>query len=561
MFLDIDPLVTLGSVNRRTWCALLWSKGDPARTPNACDCSTKILNANIASGLYSRGFRYIGRYLTNAYEGRDKALTSEEVEILLNSGLKIFPIFQESPNLTVLPTDFNKEAGRTDAAKAINAALSLGLKQGTTIYFAIDCDMMENQVEAYAIPYFDGLNEILGNSNYYYQIGIYSSRNTCKKVQDVYPGTKCFVSNMSTGYSGNLGFRMPENWAFDQYNEIREYSIADTTFPLDYDIASGIDNGVSSVNTPVSNYTPPFNPSIHGLSTNKPTIEVLNLLNAISWLEEQYYSCYNIVSPTDEQKRICARIVCDYLCQYTYTDPIWHYIAPRDTHFINYINSNFADNEYVQLLYPYIYTTTDTDENGNKITIRPQLVKDGHLGLFELPHLAIVIKCYLSCPVPAEWAAWAGDFASGVQETYTMGNTIGFLACALERIGASEPDEADISEARQFNYYDLIADLDGYAIRELLRSIPSLSNCMYEYYTNTEKYDKRYQYFKNILGFEEWNSADIILKLIEYFYSPDNTWLRTLFASNYNSYPGCVEATATVLARNILYWADYTEVI
>ena len=561
MLLNLDPLVILGNVNRRTWCALLWSKGDPDRTPNACDCRTKILNLDIAMSLYDRGFRYIGRYLTNVTGGFDKAMTPEEITILLSAGLKIFPIFQESYS-TPKPTDFNKATGKIDAAKAINAALSLGLKKDTVLYFAIDCDMTENQVDTYAIPYFNGLHEILENTSNYYQIGVYGSRNTCQKVQDAYPGTKCFVSNMSTGYSGNLGFRMPEEWAFDQYREVKNYSVAGTSFDLDYDMASGADSGVSSVDDFVSgDYVPPYNPSEDGLNTDKPTIEILDLIPAISWLEQKYYERYNIATPTDAQKRVCARTVCDFLCQYTYTDLKWQFIAPRNTDFINYINDNFEKNENVQLLYPYIYSSSFTnEETGENLVVRPQLVKDGHLGLFELPHLAIGIKCYLVCPVPPEWAAWAGDFASAVQETYTMGQEIGFLTCALSRIGDKEPDAAAVIDSRQFNYYDLIADLDCYALRELLDTIPSLSDCIREYYTDTEKYDKRYQYFKSLLSFEDWDAAAITVKILEYFYDAPNEFLRTFFAGDYDKYPGCVEATATVLTRNILYWAAYTGV-
>lgn len=562
MLLNLDPFVTLGSVNRRTWCALLWSKGDPDRMPNACDCRTKILDATIASGLYERGFRYIGRYLTNVSGGYDKALTPEEVAILLDAGLKIFPIFQESPS-TPKPSDFNKTTGQLDAAKAISAAFSLGLKKNSIIYFAIDCDMTENQVDTYGIPYFDGLHEILEGSKNYYQIGVYGSRNTCQKIQNAYPGTKCFVSNMSTGYSGNLGFRMPEGWAFDQYKEVAGYAIAGTTFDLDYDMASGVDDGVNSVDFPVSgDYIPPYNPIEDGLKTDKPTIGILDLLPAISWLEEKYYECYNINDPTDDQKRVCGRTVCDFLCQYSYTDLKWQFIAPRNEHFIDYINEKYAENENVQLLYPYIYSNSITDEeSGDSLNVRPQLVKDGHLGVFELPHLAIGIKCYLVCPVPPEWAAWAGDFASAVQETYTMGNEIGFLNCALSRIGDFEPDTAAAIDSRQFNYYDLIADLDCYALRKMMDTTPSLSECMQEYYTDTEKYDKRYQYFKDLLGFEGWDIGAVTAKLVEYFYDDSNNFLRLFFASKYDNYPGCVEATAIALARNILYWADYTGVV
>lgn len=32
--------------------------------------------------------------------------------------------------------------------------------------------------------------------------------------------TTCFVSDMSTGYSGNMGFKMPSDWNLDQFASV-----------------------------------------------------------------------------------------------------------------------------------------------------------------------------------------------------------------------------------------------------------------------------------------------------------------------------------------------------
>ena len=570
MLLDLDNYVTLGSVNRRTWCALLWSKGDPDREPNACDCRTKILSQDVANGLYSKGFRYIGRYLTNVSGGYDKALTREEVNILLLAGLKIFPIFQESPNLTVRPSDFNKNVGKENAMKAISAALALGLKKGTILYFALDCDMNEDQIRTYGIPYFDGIYEIMDHSNYY-KIGVYGARNTCKKIRDAHSGTKCFVSDMSTGYSGNLGFRMPEDFAFDQYFENKTFSVAGQTFSLDYDMASGKDPGVDSAYTTscvLADYKPPFHPDEPDSNDINPTTtNISELLDAIGWLEDQYRAWSGADSSADS----CAKAVCDYLYHRIYDDLKWKLISPPDSGFINYIDENFAEHEYIKLLFDYI-----DDSDGTR---RPLLVTDGRLGIFELPHFAIVIKCYLYSITPGEWSAWAGDFATAVKETYTMGqdtmvdadrdgiedtlSTGLFLQTALQRIGAMELDEISDANSRQFNYCDLTADLDGYAIRELLRNGSSLSECLREYYDDSVKLDKRYRYFKDLLGFENWEPVDIQLKFLEYFYASENEILRDTFAKKYNipENAGAVEAVSIALSYNILYWAKYTHVI
>ena len=60
-----------------------------------------------------------------------------------------------------------------------------------------------------------------------------------------------FVSGMSTGFSGNLGFPLPQNWAFDQ---IKTLTVAPGTageIEIDNNIMSGRDPGISSLTKPV----------------------------------------------------------------------------------------------------------------------------------------------------------------------------------------------------------------------------------------------------------------------------------------------------------------------
>ena len=454
--------------------------------------------------------------------------------------------------------------------KAISAAFALGLKKGTVLYFALDCDMNEDQIRTYGIPYFDGIYEIMDKSGYY-KIGVYSARNTCKKIRDTYPDTKCFISDMSTGYSGNLGFRMPENFAFDQYHENKTFSIAGETFSLDYDMASGKDPGVETIYTAscvLADYKPPFHPYELDPNRENPTAtNISDLIEAIIWLENQYYAWNGSDGSVDS----CTKAVCDYLDHYVYHKLMWKSISPPNNEFIDYINKNFAEHVKIKFLFDYI-------DNSNE-TKRPLLVTDGHLGIFELPHLAIVIKCYIYSTKPGEWSAWAGDFTTAVKEVYTMGqdtmvdtdndgvgNTLFtglFLSTALQRIGAMEAETISNENSRQFNYCDLIADLDGYAIRELLHGGSSLSECLKEYYNDSAKRDKRYQYFKNLLGFEKWEPTDIQLKLLEYFYAEKNSELRNIFAGEFDKAEnlGAVEAASIALSYNILYWAKYTHVI
>ncbi len=561
MCLDKDPSVTLGKVNRRTWGALLWSCGDTDRSPNACDCRTKILDSALAYALYNMGIRYIGRYLTNVANGYDKKMTSEEVQILLKAGLKIFPIFQESPNSTVLPTDFDFWRGQDDAKKAIKAALNLGITKDTVIYFALDCDMMEDEINNYAIPYFEGIKEIFDFYDKCYKIGVYGTRNSCNKVCNAGYAVNSFVADMSSGYSGNLGYLMPQTWAFEQYIEYRNYTIAGHTLDIDFDMASDFDSGISSVSELSYNldlYRPPYFPEKEEVEKLK---SILDLIPAIHWLEETYYSYHGIQQPDVLQGQQCFKSVLDYLYQYQYNDLKFTLVSPVDHVFINYINTQYKDHQYVKELYPYIYATEEGDGNEKMVT-RAKLVTDGKLGIFELPHLAVVIKCYIPLFFPDDYTAWAGDFATAVKEVYAncQEQVEQYVPFAIERIGAMENDTVSVTEARMFNYCDLIADLDGYKIQNMMQnslSIYALSECMQNYYSDEQYYYKRYQYFKSLIKFSNWNEYVIKKAILPHFILP----LKVVFANEADNYPGSDEAAAIALSLNIMYWARYTTVI
>lgn len=557
MCLHLDSLVTLGRVNRRTWGALLWSKGDTERKPNACDCRTRILEISTAQALYDAGFRYIGRYLTNVEpNGYDKKLTPSEITVLLNAGLNIFPIFQESPT-TPVPSDFDMIKGKEDAVKAMNAAYKLGIPSGTTIYFAVDCDMLDDEISEYAIPYFNGIRSQFTSSNNYYNVGVYGARNTCKRLISLNLATKCFVSNMSTGYSGNLGYTMPEDWSFEQYVEKSTYTAGNMTFALDFDMASGNDSGIETVEmtSNMFEYAPPYIPTVDEIENMKPIQE---LIPAIHWLEDQYYLYYGITTPTSEQVRNCQKAVCDYLYQYMYEEYLWEFISARDENFVDYINSlNPEQYVYIDELYPYIFAE-EIGEDSEKIVVRPNLVTDGLRGAFELPHLAVVIKCYIYSLAPGAWSAWAGDFATLVKEIYVnkQDSTDEYANYAYSVLGAMEPDSANIHQVRMFNYCDLIADFDGYAIERLIANSDSaygLSECFQTYYSDIDKFGKRYQYSSNAIGFSSWSIPAIKNRIMTYYDSA--LVLKAFFSIKEGLYPGAAEAAALALALNILYWA------
>lgn len=224
-----------GKGDTTTWMSLLTSCGNSYRTAKACDCST-ILDADKAASLYDAGYRYVGRYLTGTVGGTlSKALTTAEIGAIFSAGLRIFAIYQDnSPKAEY----FNYERGRIDAGLAFDAAKRLGIPYGEVIYFAVDYDMIDSEVTRHAIPYFEGIRDIAKNYLNRYIVGIYASRNVCSVVSFWKLAASSFVADMSTGFSGNMGYPIPDNWAFDQFHEYT-FQSSNGQFDLDKDGYSG----------------------------------------------------------------------------------------------------------------------------------------------------------------------------------------------------------------------------------------------------------------------------------------------------------------------------------
>lgn len=220
-FQEKYALPQTGTLTPTTWMSLLTSKGDPDRPCEACDTRFEITDERLAT-LKADGYRIVGRYLTEP--GQDeldpsdyfKAIRPGELERIIDGGLRYFPIFQE---YSTKPRHFSAATGADHARKAREAAQRLRVPP-THIYFAVDYDATDPEIDAYILPYFQAIHANLGNS---YKVGIYASRNICTRIISAGFAGTAFVSDMSTGFSGNLGYYIPENWTYDQFAEISDY--------------------------------------------------------------------------------------------------------------------------------------------------------------------------------------------------------------------------------------------------------------------------------------------------------------------------------------------------
>ena len=546
MCLDTDPLVNVGKVNRRTWGALLWSKGDTSRKPNAGDCWQK-LSLTKAQSLYDDGYRFIGRYLTKVPGGLDKDLTKSEITDILSAGLMIFPIFQETNNAI---EDFSFVSGYEDGYDAIMAATELAIPPGTTIYFAVDFDALEEEAEDEISEYFRGISKAKEDVGSTYEIGIYSARNTCSIICDKDLATSSFVSDMSSGYSGNLGYNIPDNWAYDQYNTISYTASDNTSFDLDQVIASNNAEYFSCGEIVENDYwdNHKYCIGLNALQTySSNAVNIHSIIPLIKQLEDIYW----LYKPNDPYMN-CIVSVLYYLWKAKYGNDIF-FTIPLETAngFVSYVNNNYAT------LAAEIKNYTEETQTGEDQTINYTYVKDSDVinetdannvnynfcRVFELPHLAVTLSAYLDLDltriIKREWFGWAGDLATGVKEVGIVAtnypNTT-VIEHARDRIGKMEvlannsynlPPTYEV----QMNYCDFFADMDAIGIAALVKrhlqqdreQKNALSDAFTSYYLVS--YKKRCSYLLNEIKPSEYSIDGITEALVDYFNAGEQTTL------------------------------------
>jgi peptidoglycan hydrolase-like protein with peptidoglycan-binding domain len=219
--------------------ALLISTGDSDRSATACDVSVRLDQYKI-NKLKGLGCQTVGRYLSNT-EGAttliDKQMTLDEFNLISTSGMSVFPIMQEWNHRE---QDMTYANGKYQGEKASKKVKELGFPSGAVVYFAVDLDLMQYQAETLAVDFFNGVNDGIkqGSSNggSYIIPGIYSSRNTCDIIVSKGLAHSSFISDMSTGFSGNLGFALPSSWAYDQIQEVTIDAGLSTEFQVDRNV-------------------------------------------------------------------------------------------------------------------------------------------------------------------------------------------------------------------------------------------------------------------------------------------------------------------------------------
>ncbi|MCX3060396.1 glycoside hydrolase domain-containing protein [Streptomyces beihaiensis] len=434
-FQKFNKLTANGRGDYETWAQLLVSMGDPNRPASGCDTRYEI-TASRAKWLYANGYRYVGRYIYDPPTSTlDKEIKPGELDTIFSAGLKVFPIYQDNARRLA---DFTYDNGYQHGLNAHKHASDHGFDRGTTIYFAVDYDATGEEIEGPVVRYFQGVQAALASQGKKYTHGVYGSRNVCTIVSNKTYARFSFVSGMSWGFSGNLGFPIPRNWSFNQIKEFRVTNGSDA-FDLDRDVVSGLDRGVSSVH-----------------DKGGPADAFIAYLQKLYDLAGSYGAT--------GQKR--SQLVMEYIRHYAYGNRgtanklgWWYLIGSYDSKFVDYCDSHgmsikgsFTDPfTGYQLGSEHLMATANahllTDQPGNK-----KSANGGDVG------------------------GWAGDlmtfWADWRNSEQKYADPLKF---AHDKLGVP-------GVASSFGFNDLIEDADGYLLARAVRGGKNIVDAAKEHY-------------------------------------------------------------------------------
>lgn len=110
----------------------------------------------LLPGVVTSGVGFVGGYLWDGSKG----MTPDSVHALSAAGIRILSYYEGDG------TSFSAEQGVHDAETAVALAQKLGQPPSSTIFFAIDEDVSEDEVGDEVLPHFQSVKNVLSKSGY-----------------------------------------------------------------------------------------------------------------------------------------------------------------------------------------------------------------------------------------------------------------------------------------------------------------------------------------------------------------------------------------------------------
>jgi peptidoglycan hydrolase-like protein with peptidoglycan-binding domain len=154
----------------------------------------------FADRLSGQGMQFVARYYSH---NAAKTLTAAEAQQLSAAGLGIVAVYEDCNDSV---DRFSAAVGASQAAKTLELAAAIAQPAGTAIYFAVDYDATQADVEGPITGYFTAIRSALAAAPTQYVVGVYGSGMTCRIIRDA--GLAQFTwLTCSTGFCEYAAFR------------------------------------------------------------------------------------------------------------------------------------------------------------------------------------------------------------------------------------------------------------------------------------------------------------------------------------------------------------------
>ncbi len=447
-----------GKADYDTWCQLLVSTGNPDRATAGCDTRFTI-SSGMAKALKASGYNVIGRYLSNDPNGWDKCIKPGELESIFDAGLRVLPIFQLNARQL---SDFTYSTGYSHGQEAHDRITYYNFTNGPTVYFAVDYDATDNEITSNIIPYFRGVQAAALKNGRSYRTGVYGSRNVCSRVSKETSTSSSFVSGMSWGFSGNLGYALPSNWAFNQIKEF-SYTGAGETIDLDNDVhRPAVDPGVGRAD-------------VGGPSTSPATV-MLDFIDKVHAAAVTYGGANPSVR------------VMEYLRHPQYTGEYQGWtllLGPADQKWLDYANARFGERGATQLRYsdPLYGETVNIDHLA--ATASAVVLKGSGVGAG--------IK-------RGDFGGWSGDLTTFYCDWFNRRTSYtSAYAFALDNLAIR-------GKASSWSFGDMIEDVDGYLVGTAVTGGATFATALRTHLTGTGKNTRFRTFFQKRYG-SSWTTV------------------------------------------------------
>ncbi|MCS4275484.1 peptidoglycan hydrolase-like protein with peptidoglycan-binding domain [Mycetocola sp. BIGb0189] len=476
MEIDVSSKADFG-----TWAALLVSTGDANRSVAGMDTTDRLTKDRVLQ-LVNKGYTVAGRYLTVD----EKNLKAGELDAILNNGMRLLPVFQNYNNAASF---FTEAIGYDHGREAAIRSRQLGIRENVIIFFAVDYDATGAEASSIVLNYFRGVKKGLKVSNSVsYQVGVYGTRNVASIVHSASLATGVWVSGMSIGYSGNLGFKMPAEWMYNQIQEIHGQS--NSTNPennIDRNVVSKRARPAIRADVERVPLRQPI-PGGGGSVVYRPVVDydalpgVTYVYEPVTWTltralviaENELYISQpgpNESFPNADLPMNASGLVLDWLLRQKYNNTIWNIFAPIGVDVPN-------------VLHPRISYTPQVLDNFRSKTI-PELeaANSAYGSVDDLAHMAATARgVFIFGDAANQDRLQASDLGGWGLDLVQL-----WVACTKRPIGVSIEAwvEANLGkvESTGFGLGDVYGDADGWLLGSQLNSNVPLDRALREIYS------------------------------------------------------------------------------